>query len=386
MHGYPEHNMDTTSTDKSAVLKVQVRGRKHKAQLSFLTPSFPTGTIGQTIITPIPLTATSHANLDSTSKKSKRSAAESPLKDDQGMSPSTPPSVFQQEDSQDDSPTSTSMTIIPSNVVGPGEGIATLAIQSTPTQKVLVHQRLPSGSTVNFATATNGLAGLADLSLSLGSHAPPQSSSKTSGTSNNRGSSKSGGGEEKKIFQIFNCGQCNSTFTNEDDLVVHARTHGKPQRHRCPDCPRAYTRREKLTEHIRCVHQGQKFSCEFCGKELSRKDHVLRHIRSVHPEVYAASFAEIDDSQITLDEHGRLVSINNNASSSLTPGSTNQGKKKRTPTKTNFNLPSLGDVGVLLRSVCHVCLKVFGTAYHLTRHIESCRKFRQEMSLLFFVI
>jgi len=33
---------------------------------------------------------------------------------------------------------------------------------------------------------------------------------------------------------------------------------------------------------------------------------------------------------------------------------------------------SQNEMGVLLRSVCHICLKVFGTSYHLSRHIESC--------------
>jgi uncharacterized Zn-finger protein len=33
---------------------------------------------------------------------------------------------------------------------------------------------------------------------------------------------------------------------------------------------------------------------------------------------------------------------------------------------------AMNEMGVLLRSVCHVCLKVFGTSYHLSRHIESC--------------
>lgn len=36
------------------------------------------------------------------------------------------------------------------------------------------------------------------------------------------------------------------------------------------------------------------------------------------------------------------------------------------------NTAALNEMGILLRSVCHVCLKVFGTSYHLSRHIESC--------------
>ncbi|ODM99730.1 putative zinc finger protein [Orchesella cincta] len=288
MHG------NVTKDDKAAVLKVQLPcGQKQKAQLSFLTPSFPPGTIGQTIITPIPLSATSIDKL-SRVKYEPHDGTLSPASMDEDTAPS--------------------MTIIPSNILGPGQGVATLAIQSigssVPTQKVLVHQRHPTGSSVNLSAATNGLA--------------------------------------------------------EKDLSIHARTH-KLQPYRCPDCPRAYTRREKLTEHIRCVHQGQKFRCDYCGKELSRKDHVLRHIRSVHPEVYAGSFAEMADNDIVIDQQGRLVS-RSSTMSQLSPSS----KPKRSLKNTTINIPSIGDVGVLLRSVCHVCLKVFGTAYHLTRHIESC--------------
>ncbi|CAL8092549.1 unnamed protein product [Orchesella dallaii] len=324
MHG------NVTKDDKAAVLKVQLPcGQKQKAQLSFLTPSFPPGTIGQTIITPIPLSATD--NRSRVKHEPHDANCSSPASMDEDIGPS--------------------MTIIPSNILGPGQGIATLAIQSTPTQKVLVHQRHPTGSTVNLSTATNGLAGLANLSLSLGGHT---------------GMNTMTGGEKKMLLQIFNCGECTATFTTEKDLSIHARTH-KLQPYRCPDCPRAYTRREKLTEHIRCVHQGQKFRCDYCGKELSRKDHVLRHIRSVHPEVYAGSFAEMADNDIVMDQQGRLVSR-----SSTMPLLSPSGKAKRSLKNTTINIPSIGDVGVLLRSVCHVCLKVFGTAYHLTRHIESC--------------
>lgn len=359
MHTMPLDEV-ADDNDKGTVLKVQVKGRRHKAQLSFLTPSFPPGTIGQTIITPIPLEASNGTGKCSSAMKAEATE-------------DTSSNEIRENNDED----STTMTIIPKNIVGPGEGVATLAVQSTPTQKVLVHQRLPSGTSVNLNTVTSGFAGLADLSLQLGGHASnivcKQESHDDIGEDNN---------SEQLQVQIFTCGECNSTFTSESDrplnptckschLTTHSRTMHTPsksQPHRCPDCPRAYTRREKLTEHIRCVHQGQKFGCEFCGKELSRKDHVLRHIRSVHPEVYAASFAEMDDSKIMLDEHGRLVSVSSESSNSV------QGKKKRTPTSQSFNLPSLGDVGVLLRSVCHICLKVFGTAYHLTRHVDSCRK------------
>lgn len=250
-------------------MKVQLEyGQRQKAQLSFLTPTtpIPPGTIGQTIITPIPITAT--ASSSGKSSQIKKPGSHDLIQEEQSFSTKEPEGDF-----------APSMTIIPSNVVGFGPGIATLSIQSTPTQKVLVHQRLPSGSSVNLATATNGLAGLAKLSLSLGGHGHAQLN-------------PSSAGEKKMLLQIFNCGECSATFTTEKDLAAHLRTH-KSQPYRCPDCPRAYTRREKLTEHIRCVHQGQKFSCEYCNKELSRKDHVLRHIRSVHPEVYAASFAEV---------------------------------------------------------------------------------------------
>ena len=98
--------------------------------------------------------------------------------------------------------------------------------------------------------------------------------------------------DKKFVFQVFNCTDCNATFTTEKDYNFHSRTH-KPQPYKCSECPRAYTRREKLTEHIRCFHQGQKFSCEYCHKSLSRKDHVLRHVRSVHPEVLANRFVTV---------------------------------------------------------------------------------------------
>jgi len=36
------------------------------------------------------------------------------------------------------------------------------------------------------------------------------------------------------------------------------------------------------------------------------------------------------------------------------------------------SIPSMGEMSTLLRSVCSLCLKVFGTSYHLGRHVQSC--------------
>lgn len=332
-------------TDKSAILKLEIRNKKQKAQFSFRNPRFQTGTIGQTIITPIP------AFSASTSEGKMSASVERNVSGSPTSSSSKP---------------GTTMTIIPSNILGPGEAVATLAVQSTPTQKVLVHQRLQSSNNIDLTTATNNISNLADLSLSLGENFSLVINERESKDSSSHQKSES-----------FNCRECGSTFSNDEELAIHSKSH-KPTPFRCPDCSRCYTRREKLTEHIRCVHEGQKFSCEYCGKELSRKDHVLRHIRSVHPEVFAETFAEMDESQIVMDHHGRLVSIGvGRAELSNTPK-----KKKRNSRGNSFTVPSLGDVGALLRSVCHVCLKVFGSAYHLTRHIESCRKLLPLLSLI----
>ena len=51
---------------------------------------------------------------------------------------------------------------------------------------------------------------------------------------------------KKGILELYTCHECNSSFTSEQDLSLHSKTH-KPQPYKCNECSRAYTRREKLT-------------------------------------------------------------------------------------------------------------------------------------------
>ncbi|CAG7730731.1 unnamed protein product [Allacma fusca] len=223
----------------------------------------------------------------------------------------------------------------------------------TPSQITRDHHytKSKSKSSIHFkAKANQDTAGVSNPSqFSLGEMKPEMKSGQLSGS------------DKKFVFQVYNCTECNSTFTTEKDFSFHSRTH-KPQPYKCSECPRAYTRREKLTEHIRCFHQGQKFSCEYCHKALSRKDHVLRHVRSVHPEVLANRFVTMAED---MDTQSRLLNYN--------PSSSAQTSLPTQAASTSSSAAALhGEMNILLRSVCHICLKVFGTAYHLSRHMESC--------------
>lgn len=69
-----------------------------------------------------------------------------------------------------------------------------------------------------------------------------------------------------------------------------------------------------------------------------------------------------------------VIPLENDAHSqeSLQPQNTNPKSSSSTSSTPNLNSSTLNGMSALLRSICQYCHKCFGTAYHLSRHVESC--------------
>ncbi|KAL3447443.1 hypothetical protein BJX65DRAFT_97669 [Aspergillus insuetus] len=60
-------------------------------------------------------------------------------------------------------------------------------------------------------------------------------------------------------------------------------SHRTRQQRLCPWCPRSFTKEEHLARHVRTHTKEKPFICTECNKSFSRHDSLLRHIRSHKP-------------------------------------------------------------------------------------------------------
>ncbi|CAG9565781.1 unnamed protein product [Danaus chrysippus] len=119
------------------------------------------------------------------------------------------------------------------------------------------------------------------------------------------------------------CSECNKTFSNKYNMLVHMRNHfGQPSRFACDKCNKTYKSQGSLIYHHKVVHEGQlkfvcsscgeafpsraardvharlhtgqkPFSCQYCGKAYRAKNTLYRHI-DMHLNIrkYACSFCD----------------------------------------------------------------------------------------------
>ena len=82
-----------------------------------------------------------------------------------------------------------------------------------------------------------------------------------------------------KPVNPYKCGHCAESFTNPTDLRVHVGKHSGEKPFKCGFCSRSFSGATTLNNHIR-THTGEKpFGCDKCGRTFAQPTHLARHMR-----------------------------------------------------------------------------------------------------------
>jgi len=77
---------------------------------------------------------------------------------------------------------------------------------------------------------------------------------------------------------VYNCDQCDKTFTKKSSITRHKYEHSDLRPHKCTECDKAFKHKHHLTEHKR-LHSGEKpFQCPKCHKRFSHSGSYSQHI------------------------------------------------------------------------------------------------------------
>lgn len=84
--------------------------------------------------------------------------------------------------------------------------------------------------------------------------------------------------DQDEVTGVFNCDQCDKTFTKKSSITRHKYEHSDLRPHKCTECEKAFKHKHHLTEHKR-LHSGEKpFQCPKCHKRFSHSGSYSQHI------------------------------------------------------------------------------------------------------------
>jgi C2H2-type zinc finger/Zinc finger, C2H2 type/Zinc-finger of C2H2 type len=105
------------------------------------------------------------------------------------------------------------------------------------------------------------------------------------------------------------CDECGKTFTSQDSLKAHVRSHLNIRNFRCEHCDKRFRSRTGLLQHTH-IHTGEKaFKCSRCPREFAKRESLLIHERQhsgllpyscVHGDICSSSFASLNQLKIHL--------------------------------------------------------------------------------------
>ena len=76
------------------------------------------------------------------------------------------------------------------------------------------------------------------------------------------------------------CKTCNKSFSRQDHLVDHNRTHTGERPYSCTTCNKEFSQRSNLVKHIRTHTDERPYSCTDCNKAFCQQTDLARHSRT----------------------------------------------------------------------------------------------------------
>lgn len=79
---------------------------------------------------------------------------------------------------------------------------------------------------------------------------------------------------------VYQCSQCEQSFSSSGDLARHVRSHTLNKPFQCSICDKTFTHIGSLNTHIR-IHSGEKpYKCKVCSKAFTQSSSLMVHMKS----------------------------------------------------------------------------------------------------------
>ena len=80
--------------------------------------------------------------------------------------------------------------------------------------------------------------------------------------------------------KLYSCSECEENFTDENDLIMHERTHTGDRPYSCSDCDEKFAVESDLTKHERTHTSDKPYSCCQCGEKFNVESDLNLHAQT----------------------------------------------------------------------------------------------------------